>query len=268
MPCSLSRMTGQTRHGYHDPVGVVEEPAVNVTDMAFRTPNKSRHAVIRYATWKNVLSILILPLLVVSCSSRPTVQVTQPLEDSADAPYSKILVVTLFDSFDARRYLEGEIVRLLTEQGTTAVASTTMMRPSTPVVPQTFIDMVDEIGADALLLTQLTALNSDATAQDASPQATYNYWPTYYWSVWSVELTEYVEPPRILIESTLVLATQVFSVAERAPVWGMESKSKFVEVQEDGLDYQIFIDEATAIVKRMKRDGLINRHTAEPSTGR
>lgn len=222
----------------------------------------------RYATWKNLLAILTLQLLLLGCAAGPTVQVTQPLEDSADALYSKILVVTLFDSFDARRYLEGEIVQALTEQGAMAVASTTMMRPSTPVVPQTFIDMVDKIGADGLLLTQLTALNSEVAAQDASPQATYNYWPTYYWNVWSVELTEYVEPPRILIESSLVLATQMFSVAERAPVWGMESKSKFVEVQEDGLDYQIFIDEATAIVKRMKRDGLIKRHTAEPSPGR
>lgn len=198
-------------------------------------------------------------MLLTACASGPSVEVTQELEPSADAPYSKILVVTLFDSFDARRYLEGEIVKLLTEQGTMAVASTTMMRPSTPVVPKTFIDMIDEVGADGLLLTQLTALNSAATEQDASPQATYNYWPSYYWNVWSVELTEYVEPPRILIESTLVLATQVFSVAERAPVWGMESTSQFVEVQEDGLDYQIFIDEATAIVTRMQRDGLINR---------
>ena len=222
----------------------------------------------RYAIWKNILSILTLPLLVLSCASGPTVQVTQPLEDSADAPYRKILVVALFDTFDARRYLEGEIVQLLAEQGTMAVASTTMMRPSTPVVPQTFVDMVDEIDADALLLTQLTALNADVAAQDASPQATYNYRPTYYWNVWSVELREYVEPPRILIESTLVLATQVFSVAERAPVWGMETRSKFVEVQEDGLDYQIFIDEATAIVNTMKRDGLVKRHTAEASPSR
>ena len=219
------------------------------------------------ANWKIAPAILPLSLLLLSCASGPTVQVTQELESSADAPYSKILVVTLFDSFDARRYLEGEIVKLLAEQGSSAVASTSMMRPSTPVVPKTFIDMIDEIGADGLLLTQLTALNSETTAQDASPQATYNYWPTYYWNVWSVELTEYVEPPRILIESTLVLATQVFSVAERAPVWGMESTSKFVEIQEDGLDYQIFIDEATAIVSRMRRDGLVMRHPAETSPG-
>ena len=205
------------------------------------------------------LAMLGLSLLVVSCGSTPHVEVTQQLEDSADAPYEKILVVALFDSFDARRYLETEIVQAIKKEGAVAIASTTMMKTTTPIVRQTFIDMIDETGADALLLTQLTALDTDVSEQDASPQATYNYWPTYYWNVWSVELTEYVEPPRVLIERSLVLATQAFSVAEREPVWTMESKSQFVEVQEDGLDYNIFIEEANAIVKRMSRDGLIDK---------
>ncbi len=206
---------------------------------------------------KPVYASLAIVCLLNGCATGPSVEVTQPLGESADVPYRNILVVTLFDSFDARRYLEGEIVKALADLGVNATASTTMMDSRTPVVRSTFINMIDEIGADALLLTQLTALNSETTEQDASPQATYNYWPTYYWNVWGVELTEYVEPPRILTESTLVLATQTFSVATRGAVWGMESTSKFVEVQEDGLDYQIFIDEANAVVGRLKRDRVI-----------
>ncbi len=208
---------------------------------------------------RNIFAALALLVFLSACASGPSVKGTQELDESSDAPYQKILIVTLFDSFDARRYLEGEIVTALAEKGATAVASTTMMDSRTPVVPKTFIDMIDETGADALLLTQLTALNSEATAQDASPQATYNYWPTYYWNVWGVELTEYVEPPRILVESTLVLATQVFSVASRSPVWGIESTSQFAQIEEDGFDYQIFIDEANAIVSRMSRHGVIQQ---------
>lgn len=209
-----------------------------------------------------MLRMLGLAFLVASCSSTQQVEVTQKYEGSADGPYEKILVVTLFDSHDARRYLEGEIVKLLAETGATGVASTSMMDSTVPMVRQTFIDQIDETGADALLLTQLAGLKSDMSEQDANPQATYNVWPgysTWYWNVWSVELTEYVEPPRILIDHTLVLATQMFSVADRAPVWGMDSKSQFTEVQEDGLDYQIFIDEATAIVQNLKRGGLIEK---------
>lgn len=204
-----------------------------------------------------VLAVVGLGALVVGCGSTPQVEVTQKFQGSDEAPYQKILVVALFDSFDARRYLETEIVQQLAEQGVTGVRSTSMMLSTTPIVRQTFVDMIDEIGADALLLTQLAALRSDVSAQDASPQATYNYWPTYYWNVWGVELTEYVEPPRILIDHHLVLATQAFSVAEQAPVWGMESKSEFTEIQEEGLDYNVFVNEAKAIVRNLKRDGLI-----------
>ncbi len=205
-----------------------------------------------------IYAALMLSVFASGCATIPRVEVKQEFKKSDEAPYQTILVVALFDSFDARRYLETEIVDHLAEQGATGVASTSMMRPSTPLTRQTFIDMIDEIGADALLLTQLAALRSEMSEQDASPQATYNYWPTYYWNVWGVELTEYVEPPRVLIEHDLVLATQAFSVAERAPVWGIESRSEFIEVQEDGLDYRVFVREANAIVRSLKRDSLID----------
>lgn len=194
--------------------------------------------------------------LLVACAG-PQTTVTHALDDSADAPYEKILVVTLFSSFDGRRYLEQEIVKELAKRGVTAVRSTSMMDSTTPVVRQTFLDMVEEVGADALILTQLTSHDMERSEKDARPQATYNYWPTYYYNVFAVELTEYVEPPRINLKHSLVLATQVFSVASKTAVWGMESRSKFVEYQEDRLDYSLFVDEANGIVNNLSRSGLI-----------
>ena len=51
----------------------------------------------------------------------------------------------------------------------TAVRSTSMMDTRTPVVRQTFIDMIEEVGADALLLTQLTQHDMEQSAADARP---------------------------------------------------------------------------------------------------
>ena len=203
---------------------------------------------------------LLVASMLVSCSAtQHTISITHKLEADADVPYRKILVVALFDSFDGRRYFETEVVNALKETGAEGVRSTSMMNTKTPVVPQTFLDMIDEIGADALILTQLTTHDAETKEKDARPRATYNYWPTYYFNVWEVQLTEYVEPPRLQTEHDLVLATQVFSVEKQAPVWGMESESKFIEVQEDGLDYNVFIEEATVIVKHMKSDDLVSR---------
>jgi len=198
-----------------------------------------------------------LILFLGACAAGPQVTVSQPLSDAADAPYEKFLIVTLFSSFDSRRYLEEEVADRLKALGISAVPSTSMMDTRTPVIAQTFIDMVDEIGADAVLLTQLSSHGAEARAEAARPEATMNYWPTYYYNVFEVQLTEYVEPPRINIEHTLVLATEVLSVQTKSPVWAIDSSSKFVHIEEDGLDYSIYTKEADAIVNRMKRDGLV-----------
>jgi hypothetical protein len=208
-----------------------------------------------YRRWRLLVAGLVLAGA--ACSTGPQVVVSQPVADSADVPYRNVLVVALFSSFDARRYLEKETVDRLKTLGIAATPSTSMMDTRTPVTAQTFIDMVDEIGADAVLLTQLTSYGAQQTEVDARPEATVNYWPTYYFNVFAVELTEYVEPPRLNIEHSLVLATQLYSVATREPVWGIESRSSFVEIEEDGLQYRIFEDEAEAIVRRLRRDGLV-----------
>lgn len=201
--------------------------------------------------------LFLVMALGAGCATGPTVSVSQPLAESADAPYRNVLVVCLFSSFDARRYLEDEIVKRLEELGISAVASTSMMDTRTPVIAKTFIDMVDEIGADALLLTQLTSYGARQEEVDARPEATVNYWPSHYWNVFAVEVTEYVEPPRLQVEHSLVLATQLYSVASREPEWGIDSSSSFTEIEEDGLQYSVFEKEAEAIVGQMRRSDAI-----------
>lgn len=210
---------------------------------------KSRAAVL--------LAALTVACVLAACASRPTVSVSQPLASDADAPYQKTLVVALFSSFDARRYLEKEIVKRLQEQGVTAVASTSMMDTRTPVTAATFIDMVEEIGADSVLVTQLTAYDIEASAKDARPESTWNYRPTYYYNVFEVELTEYVEPKIVNLEHDLILATQMFSASARKPVWGIDSRAKFKEDLDRGFDYGIFEREADAIVARLARDRVV-----------
>jgi hypothetical protein len=206
-----------------------------------------------------LVATLTAACVLAACASRPTISVSQPLSAEADAPYDKTLVVALFSSFDARRYLEKEIVKRLEQQGVTAVRSTSMMDTKTPVTAATFIDMVEEIDADSVLVTQLTAYDIAASAEDARPKSSWNYRPTYYYNVFEVELTEYVEPKIINLEHDLLLATQMFSVSTREPVWGVDSHARFKENVEQGFDYGIFEREADAIVARMIRDKVVAR---------
>ena len=207
----------------------------------------------------NKLLVIGLAVALSACASGPQITTVQELQESADAPYENILVIALFESFDMRRYLEKEIVGQLSELGVKAVASTSMMNTRTPVIRKTFVDMVEEHHSDAVLVTQLVSLNTGAKMQDMSPESTYNIRPTYYYNVWSVELTEYVEPQSMELSHTLVLATQLYSVLNKEPVWAIESKSKIVQDYDHRQDYSVIVDEATAITQILSRDGLTAR---------
>jgi len=72
------------------------------------------------------LVILTAAFLLSACAG-PQVTRVQNLSDTADAPYQKVLVVSLFELFDTRRYLEDALVKELEEKGIAAVASTSLM---------------------------------------------------------------------------------------------------------------------------------------------
>ncbi len=192
-----------------------------------------------------------------ACSTGPQITRTQEVPESADTPYKNILVITLLSKFDSRRYLEQEVVSQLSALGTSAVASTSMMNTKTPMIRDTFMQMVEKIDADAVLVTQLSSLRSEGTVVDMSPEATLNLRPTGYWNVFSVDLTEYVEPQAVDFKHSLVLRTELYSVRTQETVWGIESKSEFNVGFDQFKDYTIIVNEAEAIAKYLSRDGLI-----------
>ena len=209
--------------------------------------------------WQRTMLFCGTVIALAACSMGTQVTTTQEVSESVDAPYKKILVIALFDGFDPRAYLEKEVVLKLAEFGTDAVASTTMMNSRTPVTQATFIAMVDEINADAVLVTQLSSLDTKATVKDMRPEATVNFRPTYYYNVFSVDTTEYVEPQSVEFEYALVLTTELFSVREREGVWAIQANSRVVMDHEQTSDYSVYVDEAKAIATQLRKDGLIVR---------
>jgi hypothetical protein len=119
--------------------------------------------------------------------------------------------------------------------------------------------MVDELGSDSVLLTQLVHLDMTSTVTNRSPQSTWNVRPTYYFNVWNVELTEYKEPPGLEIDHDITIAIQMFSVSAEGPVWAIETRSQLhrnIDQQRSGTSAT---DEAKGIVNAMARDGLLAR---------
>lgn len=147
----------------------------------------------------------------------------------------------------------------LQELGVSAVPSTSRMDSRTPVTRATFVKMVGDVGADALLLTQLVSLHSEGSVVDMNPESTVIVRPTMYWNVFSVEEREYVERPAVEFEHSLVLRTDLYSVKTQQPVWGMESRSTYALGFDRSKDYTVLRNESRAIARYLSRDGLIAR---------
>lgn len=210
-------------------------------------------------TLMRVLVLIGFALAVGACTAGPQITRTQELSESANIPYKNILVITLLSKFDSRRYLEKEVVAELAKLGTDSVASTSLMDTRTPVTRATFMAMVEQLDADAVLVTQLVSLRSKGTVVDMSPEATVNLRPTGYYNVFSVEMTEYMEPQAVEFEHSLVVLTELYSVLKQEAVWGIESKSRYSLGFDQSKDYSIIVNEAKAITEYLSRDGLIAR---------
>ena len=203
--------------------------------------------------------LLIGAAMILAACAGPQVTRTQPLEESADAPYDNVLVVSLFQSFDARRILEREIVRQLKAQGVDAVPSTSLISVRTPLNRDTIIEAVGQANSDAVLVTQLLDAQTTSRFRDRRPESTWNVRPTYYYNVWNVELTEYSEPPGLEAQHEFTMATQVFSVSTREPVWTIETRSRLKRSVDRQFSGTSIADEASAIANAMARDGLLAR---------
>lgn len=117
---------------------------------------------------KKLLLVMTIGLAIAACGGRQITRVL-PLSDSADAPYDRVLVVSLFNSFDRRRFFERAIVSQLTERGAKAVASTSRMTTRTPLNRETFEAMVEDLGADAVLVTQVIDVDTQGKGHDPIP---------------------------------------------------------------------------------------------------
>ncbi len=60
--------------------------------------------------------------------------------------------------------------------------------------------MVEDIDADAVLVTRLANLDAKGKKVNMNLQTTYNFRPTYFYNVWSVDVEEYVEPQAVDME--------------------------------------------------------------------
>lgn len=207
---------------------------------------------------RNLIMVTMSLVLFSACGvAPPTVSTTNGLPETSDGPYEHVLVLFLYSKFDTRRYLEDEIVKDLTAQGIKATTATSMMTSRTPLTPKFVVELMTELGADSLLLTQLADLRTTGKVVNMRPEATYNFYPTYYVNVFQVTLDEYLEPPDVQFTHELSTSSDLYALSSRDKVWSMVTQSKFKENRDHVADYSIILREADAISGAMLKDRVM-----------
>jgi|GEM_PF-817739 len=209
--------------------------------------------------------VTFVVILLSGCANKAQLVDIQSLEKSATVPYNKVLVVGLFDSFETRSLLERAIVRDIGRGTPGAIAATSLMTTTTPLNAESILAAVKKSGADAVLVTQLIDLTESQTiVKDRNPQTSVKVSPTYYWNVYDVRVTEYMEPQYLEAKGTVLLMTELYQVDGQQRVWGVESKAKIVK-DLSRPDYYPFVDsEAQKLVKRLRSEGIIQRAAVKP----
>ena len=211
-----------------------------------------------------LFAFIVLALSACSTNTARLNQV-QPLDKSAQAPYNKVLVVGLFNSFETRSLLERAVVQDIGRGIPGAVAATSFMKTTTPITTESILAVVKESGADAVLVTQLVDFSESRTKiKDRNPEASYKVRPTYYWNVWEVRLTEYMEPQYLETKVSLLLLTELYQVNNRKLVWAVESKAKITKDLSRPGYYPFVNSQATTIAQLMQSKGIIARTATKP----
>ena len=188
----------------------------------------------RYVLSTFVLALLLLP----SCSA--TTQLTSVWRDETyqDHP-RKILVLGMLKTPGNRRILEDEMVRQLKAHGTDAVAGYTVLPEQIEANKETITAIMNEIGADAVLISRLMDKKSVTTYVPGSPPPTGYGWHGYY----------SYNPGYVVQDEYAVVQTNLYDLKTNKLIWTAASETwisgdndnlilKFTEVIGDALARQ------------------------------
>jgi hypothetical protein len=197
---------------------------------------------------------LLTAVLFGGCASAPdrVIRVYQNSEYTG-GPFSNVLVIGIAANADNRRLFERGVAQAISAEGTRAQSSLTVMRSSDPISRESVLAAADSAGADAVLITRIidSAIRAEVEEGKSSIDVLrrnqipmIDFFRYYY--------TEYQDPMDVTTIQSVVLATELYDVANEARIWGVESTSMDKTTVFETVD-----GAARGLSNALRRDGLI-----------
>ena len=204
-----------------------------------------------HLSWRTICCVLLASALA-SCTTPGRVE--RLYRDTAvTEAFANILVVGVHEDGTVRRRYERSVAAALEDAGVIAASSLSVMQTSDEISRDTLVVAAQETGADAVMITRLLSVESRAEVEqgrstfDASPRGNVPIADFFRY-----DYAEYQDPMVITTVRTVVLATDLYSVATENRVWSVESTS-FDKASDDAILYDV----ARSISRALTNDGLI-----------
>ncbi len=193
-------------------------------------------------------------ILLAACAASTRVAKTYSDEAYAKSSFSNFLVIGVAGNYNSRAQFERTVVSGLRAEGASASPFYSIVPGNEPISRDAVLGAVRSGSFDAVLVTRVLDQQTDVHVKSGSAGAkasTIGGSPVNFFRYNYEELNE---PQSISLNTTVVLATELFSSADEKMIWAIESSSTDDEV------IGVLIDNvAASIVGRLRRDGFIDR---------
>jgi hypothetical protein len=200
------------------------------------------------------IMLAIFSILLTACAASTQVAKTYSDDAYANSSFGNFLVIGVAGNYNSRAQFERTVVSGLRAEGASASAYYSIVQGNEPISRDAVLAAVQSGNFDAVLVTRVLDRQMDVAVKSGSAGAkatTIGGSPINFFRYNYEELNE---PQSISLNTTVVLATELFSSADEKMIWAIESSST------DDAVVAVLIDNvAASIVGRLRRDGLIGR---------
>ncbi len=200
------------------------------------------------------IMLAIFSILLAACAASTRIAKTYSDDAYANSSFSNFLVIGVAGNYNSRAQFERTVASGLSAEGASASAYYSVVQGNEPISRDAVLAAVQAGNFDAVLVTRVLDRQMDVAVKSGSAGAkatTIGGSPINFFRYNYEELNE---PQSISLNTTVVLATELFSSADEKMIWAIESSST-----DDAVVAVLIVYVAASIVGRLRRDGLIGR---------
>lgn len=198
------------------------------------------------------LAVFTLSILLAACATPVKTDRLITAGQPVDGPFERLLVIDVASDRSFRHDFEDAIVTRLVQSGADAIKGHRVLTDTTDLKHQALVRLAEANGADGILVTQLLSLETSVEKTEGREdiiRTCRKGSPVDYFLYDSVVVKE---PDSAKLSLTAVVVSRLYTLTSAEPVWAIQSTCFKKDSVAD-----VVIEEATAIVRQLRFDGMI-----------